>query len=101
MLISPKRVLRRFADLSPDEVADMWTLAQQVGSAVEGHYKAGSLTLAIQDGPLAGQTVPHVHIHVLPRCGCAANVWLLLHVIVQCCNADKPSAAGRVLLPLP
>ena len=23
--------------------------------------------LTIQDGPQAGQTVPHVHIHILPR----------------------------------
>lgn len=29
-------------------------LAQRVGRAVEAHYGAGSLTLAIQDGPLAG-----------------------------------------------
>lgn len=34
---------------------------------VESHYKAGALNLAIQDGELAGQTVPHVHIHILPR----------------------------------
>lgn len=67
VLVSPLRLVKRFADLSADEVSDLWLLAQRVGRAVEAHYGAGSLTLAIQDGPLAGQTVPHVHIHVLPR----------------------------------
>ncbi|KAI1465745.1 HIT-like protein [Daldinia caldariorum] len=28
---------------------------------------AGSFNIAIQDGPEAGQTVPHVHVHVIPR----------------------------------
>lgn len=38
-----------------------------MGSAIEQHFGAESLTLAIQDGPAAGQSVPHVHIHCLPR----------------------------------
>ncbi|KAG2494198.1 hypothetical protein HYH03_007556 [Edaphochlamys debaryana] len=67
VLVSPRRVVKRFAELTPQEVTDLWHLAQRVGSAVEAHFGAGSLTLAIQDGPLAGQTVPHVHVHVLPR----------------------------------
>ncbi|KAI3328965.1 hit domain-containing protein [Xylariaceae sp. AK1471] len=29
--------------------------------------EAGSFNIAIQDGPEAGQTVPHVHVHVIPR----------------------------------
>lgn len=41
--------------------------AQRVGSIVQGHFGGASLTLTIQDGPEAGQTVPHVHVHVLPR----------------------------------
>lgn len=120
VLVSPKRVVARFAELSPDEVrcaalprcngwlhcagttarqprrlgpsitrrallpahlgvpaaplsslqvSDLWLLAQRVGTALEPHYGASSLTLAIQDGPQAGQTVPHVHVHVLPRWG--------------------------------
>jgi DNA-binding XRE family transcriptional regulator len=48
VLVSPLRVVRRFADLTLDEVADMWGLAQRVGRALEPHFKAESLTLAIQ-----------------------------------------------------
>ena len=67
VLISPKRVVFRFGDLSPEEVSDLWLLSQRVGSVIESHYSATALTLTIQDGAAAGQTVPHVHVHVLPR----------------------------------
>lgn len=67
VLVSPKRVIKRFAELTPEETSDLWLLAKRVGAAIEPHFKADSLTFAMQDGPSAGQTVPHVHIHILPR----------------------------------
>ncbi|EIE24041.1 HIT-like protein [Coccomyxa subellipsoidea C-169] len=67
VLVSSKRVEPRFTNLSGSEVADLWKLAQDVGRAVEKHFGATSLTLAIQDGQHAGQSVPHVHVHILPR----------------------------------
>jgi len=69
VLVSTKRVVSRFTSLESEEVADLWTLAQMVGEKLEKFHNATSLTLTIQDGPEAGQTVPHVHIHVLPRKG--------------------------------
>ncbi|KAL3653193.1 hypothetical protein CASFOL_002874 [Castilleja foliolosa] len=65
----PVREVKRFVDLTSDEVSDLWLSAQKVGSQLESYHKASSLTFAIQDGPQAGQTVPHVHIHIIPRKG--------------------------------
>lgn len=67
VLVSTKRVVPRFTDLTPEETQDVWNLAQKVGQMLEKHHGASSLTLTIQDGPAAGQTVPHVHVHILPR----------------------------------
>lgn len=69
MLVCPRREVKRFVDLTTDETSDLWIAAQKVGSRLETYHKASSLTLTIQDGPQAGQTVPHVHIHIIPRKG--------------------------------
>lgn len=63
----PKREVKRFADLSTDETIDLWVTAKEVGVRLEQYHQASSLTFTIQDGPQSGQTVPHVHIHVIPR----------------------------------
>lgn len=67
VLVIPHRRTSRFAELTPDEVADLWSVAQRVGRVMETHHGATACTYAIQDGRDAGQTVDHVHVHVLPR----------------------------------
>ncbi|XP_041281764.1 bis(5'-adenosyl)-triphosphatase isoform X1 [Pyrgilauda ruficollis] len=67
VLVCPLRPVERFRDLCPEEVADLFCTAQRVGNVVEKHFCGTSLTFSIQDGPEAGQTVKHVHVHVLPR----------------------------------
>ncbi|XP_039166955.1 bifunctional bis(5'-adenosyl)-triphosphatase/adenylylsulfatase FHIT [Eucalyptus grandis] len=67
VLICPRREVKRFVDLSADETIDLWLTAKKVAGQLEHYHKASSLTFTIQDGPQAGQTVPHVHIHIVPR----------------------------------
>ncbi|KAM6597643.1 hypothetical protein CsatA_008167 [Cannabis sativa] len=65
--LRPVLPVKRFVDLTADETTDLWITAQMVGGQLESYHKASSLTFTIQDGPQAGQTVPHVHIHIIPR----------------------------------
>ncbi|KAK6480695.1 bis(5'-adenosyl)-triphosphatase-like [Huso huso] len=67
VLVCPLRSVERFHDLRPEEVADLFQTTQRVSGVLENHFCGTSLTIAIQDGPEAGQTVKHVHVHVLPR----------------------------------
>ncbi|XP_008103620.1 bis(5'-adenosyl)-triphosphatase isoform X3 [Anolis carolinensis] len=67
VLICPLRPVERFRDLLPEEVADLFRATQLVGNVVEQHFGGTSLTISVQDGPEAGQTVKHVHVHILPR----------------------------------
>ena len=57
----------RFNDLSTAEVQDLFLTVQRVSRMVERVFKASSLNIAIQDGVDAGQSVPHVHAHIIPR----------------------------------
>lgn len=68
MLVMPKAEgIHKLSDLSCEETADLFNLVKKVQSLVEQFRGVKSSTIAIQDGEDAGQTVKHVHVHVLPR----------------------------------
>ncbi|XP_060067830.1 deaminated glutathione amidase-like [Ylistrum balloti] len=67
VLVSTIKCVERFGDLSQTELSDLFSTVQKVARVVEQHYGASSLTVSMQDGPEAGQTVKHVHVHILPR----------------------------------
>jgi len=67
ILVAPRRRTPRLADLTPEELTDLFAVVARVGAALERHHHADGLSIAVQDGPAAGQTVAHTHVHVLPR----------------------------------
>lgn len=67
VLVAPQRQVERFADLSSDEVADMFGCVHRIAPVLERVYSATSLSIVVQDGIDAGQSVKHVHVHLLPR----------------------------------
>ncbi|GKT47339.1 bis(5'-nucleosyl)-tetraphosphatase [asymmetrical] [Colletotrichum spaethianum] len=78
VLICPLKPYKRLTDLLPVEVTDLFTTTQLVQKMLARRYfpsassspaapEAGSFNIAVQDGADAGQTVPHVHVHIIPR----------------------------------
>jgi bis(5'-adenosyl)-triphosphatase len=67
VLVSPIRVVPRFNELTAAEVTDLFLTVQRVSRMIERVFKATALNIAIQDGSDAGQSVPHVHAHIIPR----------------------------------
>ncbi|XP_074645419.1 deaminated glutathione amidase-like [Tubulanus polymorphus] len=67
VLIAPLRRATKFTELIANEISDLFTVAQKVQRVIEQIYNTSSCSLVIQDGPDAGQSVNHLHIHILPR----------------------------------
>lgn len=74
VLVCPRRVTPRLAQLSRAEVADLFVTVQRVARTIERVYGARALNVAVQDGEHAGQSVPHVHVHVIPRGGSGEKI---------------------------
>lgn len=67
VLVVPKRVVPHFADLTASELHEL----MQASARISALLAQGKSTIAIQDGADAGQSVPHLHVHVVPYTGVA------------------------------
>jgi diadenosine tetraphosphate (Ap4A) HIT family hydrolase len=66
-LIIPKQHVGSFFELSPAEVDAMLDLLRIAKRNLDTQFSPDSYNIGINDGPQAGQTVPHVHMHLIPR----------------------------------
>lgn len=54
-------------DVSPTALAAVAAMAQRVARAVQAELRPDGINLLQANGPGAAQSVPHFHMHVLPR----------------------------------
>ncbi len=64
-LIIPKNHHLKIQDMSDEENSDLFSLAHKILSKIDN--LTGSTLFAIHNGKDAGQEIPHVHIHLVPR----------------------------------
>ena len=66
-LIVPRRHVASAADATPDEFAAIWSLLGEARTAIDRELKPDGFNIGINDGSTAGQTVMHLHVHLIPR----------------------------------
>ena len=66
-LICPRRCVARYEDLTNEERAALEEMRVKIADALKKQFAAEGFNFAWNDGKLAGQSVPHFHLHVLPR----------------------------------
>jgi len=66
-LIIPKRHVDSFFNLSTDEMMGLLSLIDIAKRGIDREFSPQSFNIGINDGPEAGQTIPHLHIHLIPR----------------------------------
>lgn len=67
VLVVTRRVVPTWWDASPEERADLMDLVQEVKSMLDEEFAPDGYNVGFNAGAAAGQTVPHLHVHVIPR----------------------------------
>ena len=66
-LVIPRRHVGSFFDLTPDEHQGVLALLHAARQGLEEAHAPAGYNIGINDGAAAGQTVPHLHVHLIPR----------------------------------
>ena len=67
VLVVSNRIVPLLSDLCDYEYEDLWKTVRKVQHVLKQEYSCDAFNVAVQDGEGAGQSVPHVHVHILPR----------------------------------
>jgi len=67
VLVISREAAETIFDLSPEAAAACIRTTQRVAAAVRRAFDVPGIMIAQMNGSAAGQTVPHVHFHIIPR----------------------------------
>lgn len=66
-LVVPREQVSHMSQLSQQQLQDLWLGVIEVQRKLSLYFKTTDFSIGVHDGVLAGQEIPHVHIHVIPR----------------------------------
>ncbi len=66
-LVVPRKHVASLFELEPTALTAIWEMVREVRAMLIQRYRPDGFNIGLNDGPAAGQTVMHAHIHLIPR----------------------------------
>ncbi|MDP6870131.1 MAG: HIT family protein [Candidatus Poseidoniaceae archaeon] len=66
-LVVPRNPVKHLSQLPQLEINELMQGVQQTQKILSKYFRTKDFTILIHDGPIAGQEIPHMHIHIIPR----------------------------------
>ena len=66
-LVVPRQHVASLYELPQETQISLWQLVSEARRRLQDKFSPDGFNIGLNDGEAAGQTVPHVHIHVIPR----------------------------------
>ena len=66
-LVIPRRHVASFFELTPEEVQACMDLISEEKKLIDEEFQPDGYNIGVNIGPAAGQSIMHVHIHIIPR----------------------------------
>lgn len=67
VIIIPKKHASNIYELEDEDAAKVFPIAKRIASALQKTYGCDGVNVLQNNGEAAGQTVFHLHVHVVPR----------------------------------
>jgi diadenosine tetraphosphate (Ap4A) HIT family hydrolase len=65
--VVPKRHVESLFELTQEEISEAYSLLCEVQKIVTERYRPDGYTIGVNEGTAAGQSIAHLHIHLIPR----------------------------------
>ena len=66
-LVIPHRHFSEYFDITDEEREELWSMVAEGRKMVDEKFNPDGYNIGINIGKWAGQSIPHLHIHVIPR----------------------------------
>ena len=66
-VVIPKKHYEKLSQIPDKEVKNLFSVVVKLAEKIQKQMKASAFNIGINDGEFAGQVIPHVHVHIIPR----------------------------------
>lgn len=66
-VVTLKKHYENFTDMPAEDAGSLFATVKMIAKMVEETVSADGSNIGLNNKPVAGQTVPHVHVHIIPR----------------------------------